>query len=235
MSMQVFVTFAALCVLLELTPGPDTFLVLRYSVGRTRTGMAAAAGSAMGCLVWGAAVALGLAALLERSAVAYRIVTVAGGLYLLYLGISGFLRSRRAASADVEPVAAGPLAGLDATAPDAAAKLNGYADLYAAVLERQRMCLCGMLAAEYQTLPTGMRRRVTDFFALNTAWLRRVLEQGRADGSLTLPGTVEDVAAMVLGGLEGALLICRMDGDVARFRAAAAGLLAGLTTAADAP
>jgi TetR/AcrR family transcriptional repressor of nem operon len=123
------------------------------------------------------------------------------------------------------------LAEIDATEADAATKLAGYADLYTAVLERQRMCLCGMLAAEYETLPGAMRHRVTDFFALNTAWLQRVLEQGRVEGSLAFPGSVEDVAAMVLGGLEGALLLCRMGGDVQRFRAAADRLLGGLAAA----
>jgi len=120
------------------------------------------------------------------------------------------------------------LAELDRTAPDAVAKLTGYADLYAEVLERHRMCLCGMLAAEYQTLPSEMRRGVCAFFELNTAWLTAVMEQGRTEGTLRFTGPPEDAAAMVLGGLEGAMLICRMDGDVGRFRAATGGLLAGL-------
>lgn len=123
---------------------------------------------------------------------------------------------------------AAALGELDATAPDAAAKLAGYGELYAAVLERHRMCLCGMLAAEYQTLPDGMRRRVSDFFDRNTAWLRDVLEQGRQDGALTFAGTPEEVAAMVLGALEGALLIGRLNGDGTGLRAVADRLLASL-------
>jgi TetR/AcrR family transcriptional regulator, transcriptional repressor for nem operon len=124
------------------------------------------------------------------------------------------------------------LAELGDKAPATAAKLAGYAELYAAVLERDRMCLCGMLAAEYQTLPQGMQRRVSNFFEHNTAWLRDVLEQGRRDGDLAFPGSPDDAAAMVLGGLEGALLISRMDGDVTGFRAVVTRLLTGLTAAA---
>ena len=41
------------------------------------------------------------------------------------------------------------------------------------------MCLCGMLAAEYQTLPKPMRDAVIRFFDENEAWLEKVLEQGR--------------------------------------------------------
>src|SRR5437763_17109025 len=47
---------------------------------------------------------------------------------------------------------AAALDGLDASALSAPAKLEGYANLYLDVLRDQRMCLCGMLAAEYQTL-----------------------------------------------------------------------------------
>jgi TetR/AcrR family transcriptional regulator, transcriptional repressor for nem operon len=120
------------------------------------------------------------------------------------------------------------LAALDRTAPDAVAKLRGYADLYLDVLSRDRMCLCGMLAAEYRTLPEPLQKSVSAFFETNTGWLRGVLEQGSGEGTLRLAGSPEDVAAMLLGGLEGAMLITRLDGDVARFSAAADRLLGGL-------
>jgi TetR/AcrR family transcriptional repressor of nem operon len=126
---------------------------------------------------------------------------------------------------------AGALADLDATAPDAAAKLHGYVALYADVLSADRMCLCGMLAAEHRTLPDPLQRAVCDFFAANTTWLRTVLEEGCSDGSLHCPGTPEATASMVLGALEGAMLITRLDGDVARFTATAEQLLAGLVPA----
>src|SRR4051812_1458772 len=69
------------------------------------------------------------------------------------------------------------LAHLDATVPDAWARLQGYADLYTDVVSDHRMCLCGMLAAEHRTLPAPLQQAVCAFFAGNTAWLRAVLEQ----------------------------------------------------------
>ena len=78
--------FVGLSLLLAMTPGPDTFLVLRFSLQNSRSGLAAATGSALGSLLWAFAVAVGLASLLEQSATAYRIVKIAGGLYLIYLG-----------------------------------------------------------------------------------------------------------------------------------------------------
>lgn len=92
MSLSVLLGFAGLCVVLTLMPGPDTFLVMRYSLQGARPGIAAAAGSALGSLVWAGAVAAGLAAVLEQSATSYRIVRIVGGLYLLYLGISALIR-----------------------------------------------------------------------------------------------------------------------------------------------
>ena len=45
------------------------------------------------------------------------------------------------------------------------------------------MCLCGMLAAEYQTLPEPMRDAVIAFFDANEAWVEKVLADGRRAGS----------------------------------------------------
>src|SRR3712207_4668056 len=105
----------------------------------------------------------------------------------------------------------GALAELDATAPDAAAKLRGYVALYTDVLSADRMCLCGMLAAEHRTLPQPLQQAVCDFFTANTAWLHKVIEEGCSDGSLHCPGTPQATASMVLGTLEGAMLITRLD------------------------
>ncbi|MFJ6077737.1 LysE family translocator [Pseudarthrobacter sp. NPDC092419] len=97
MTIASLIAFAGLCLVLSLTPGPDTFLVLRIALNRPSAGVAAAAGSAGAAIVWAALVGVGLAALLEQSAELFRWLKIAGGLYLLYLGISSFMRSRRAA------------------------------------------------------------------------------------------------------------------------------------------
>ncbi|WP_113717250.1 LysE family translocator [Arthrobacter dokdonensis] len=89
--------FAGLCLMLALIPGPDTFLVLRISMSRARAGITAAAGSGTGALVWAALVGVGLAAIVEQSAEVFRWIKIAGGLYLLYLGVSSFLKARKAA------------------------------------------------------------------------------------------------------------------------------------------
>ena len=106
MNATLLLSFAGLCLLLAITPGPDAFLVLRYSLGGVRPGVAAALGSAVGGLVWAAVVAAGLAALLEESASAYRVLKIIGGLYLLYLGVRALLANRKKDAEPVAPVAA---------------------------------------------------------------------------------------------------------------------------------
>jgi TetR/AcrR family transcriptional repressor of nem operon len=120
---------------------------------------------------------------------------------------------------------------IDAVGGDALAKLDAYARIYADVLLEKRMCLCGMLAAEFDTLPASMRAAVLRFFDDNEAWLTTVFEQGQAEGSVRLDGSAAETAQMLVGGLEGVLLIARPYGDLARFEAAATRLLASVASA----
>ena len=119
---------------------------------------------------------------------------------------------------------------IDHDVPDAPSRLEAYAGLYADVLKGKRMCMCGILAAEYRTLPQPMRTAVTHFFDENTRWLAQLLTQGIADHTLNVDGTVQDTAQNILATLEGAMLVARPYGDLARFHTSARQLLAGLST-----
>ena len=88
-------------------------------------------------------------------------------------------------------------------------------------MDDERMCLCGMLAAEYRTLPEPMQDAVVTFFDANEAWLDRVLREGRKRGELTFSGSPREVARALISALEGALLTSRPYADPDRFRASA--------------
>ncbi len=118
------------------------------------------------------------------------------------------------------------LSDIEASSATAASKLKSYAQLYLGVLRDERMCLCGMLAAEYRTLPPPMQSVLLRFFDDNHDWLERLLQEGRADGSLGFRGRSSDAAQMILGSLEGAMLVARTYGDTSRFEMAADQLLA---------
>jgi TetR/AcrR family transcriptional repressor of nem operon len=120
------------------------------------------------------------------------------------------------------------LAGIDGVAADARDKLARYVDIYAGVLGNNRMCLCGMLAAEFATLPKPMREEMRRFFDENERWLVAVLEQGRRRKELSFRGPAVDVARALVGALEGAMMLARSYGDAARFRTVADRLLADL-------
>jgi TetR/AcrR family transcriptional repressor of nem operon len=118
---------------------------------------------------------------------------------------------------------------IDESGGDIRSKLERFAAIYADVLRERRMCLCGMLAADYETLPTPMQRAVVRFFDETETWLAGVLAGGVERGELRLAGSPGEAAQALLGGLEGAMLVARPYGDLERFEAAATQLLAGLT------
>jgi len=117
---------------------------------------------------------------------------------------------------------------IDRTVPDARAKLEAYAGLYADVLRGNRMCMCGVLAGEYETLPDPMQAAVVRFFDDNQTWLVHVLDEGLQDRTLAFSGSKEDVAQTILVTLEGAMLVARPYGDLGRFTATSQQLLLGL-------
>lgn len=100
--------FAAVAAVLTVIPGLDTTLVLRSALTQTRRhAFVTAVGITCGALVWGAAAAVGAAALLAASEVAYRVVTIAGAAFMVYLGVRLIVQSfRRTAPTHVDVAAA---------------------------------------------------------------------------------------------------------------------------------
>lgn len=93
---QALVAFSVAAALLTVTPGLDTALVLRAAaVESARRAALAALGVVAGCLVWGAAVALGLGALLDASQLAFQVLKWAGAAYLVWLGLNLVLKPRQ--------------------------------------------------------------------------------------------------------------------------------------------
>jgi TetR/AcrR family transcriptional regulator, transcriptional repressor for nem operon len=120
------------------------------------------------------------------------------------------------------------LAAIDQTSGDAREQLRRYVDIYLGVLRNDRMCLCGMLAAEYVTLPKPMKAELKHFFDENESWLVAVLEKGQASNKLRFTGSAREVAQLLVGSLEGAMMLARSYDDIGRFESAADRLLAGL-------
>ena len=122
------------------------------------------------------------------------------------------------------------LAGIDKSVKKPKEKLRRYAGIYAEVLRDDRMCLCGMLAAEYATLPKAMQKELKHFFDENERWLAAVLEEGRRSGELKFSGTPRNIAEMMVSSLEGAMMLARSYDDVSRFTSVAQRLIEELST-----
>ena len=96
--------FAAAALALLVIPGPAVLYIVAQSISRGRlAGLVSMLGIQVGGLVHVVAAALGLSALLVRSAVAFNVVKFAGAAYLIFLGLRrilgkderGRLRARR--------------------------------------------------------------------------------------------------------------------------------------------
>lgn len=95
--------FVATALVLNATPGVDMLFTLSRTLQHGwRTGMAAALGISAGCVVHTVAAALGLAALLATSALAFSAIKWLGAAYLLWLAWGMLLASVR----DAEPIVA---------------------------------------------------------------------------------------------------------------------------------
>jgi threonine/homoserine/homoserine lactone efflux protein len=88
--------FLAAAILVMLAPGPDNLMVLSLGMARGRAqGVAFGLGCALGCLNHTLLAALGVSALIAASPPAFTALKVAGGVYLIWLGVKA-IRSARA-------------------------------------------------------------------------------------------------------------------------------------------
>ncbi|GAB3413799.1 LysE family translocator [Massilia agilis] len=99
LSIEQVLGFLTAAVLITLSPGPDNMMVLGIGMAKGRArGMAFGLGCALGCLSHTVLATLGVSALIAASPAAFTLLKVAGGLYLVWLGLQA-LRSRGGARA----------------------------------------------------------------------------------------------------------------------------------------
>ena len=87
-SMAVFFSVIAAVLIGAVSPGPSFVLVSRIAISRSRkAGLAAALGMGTGSVIFATLALFGLSALLMKVEWLYIALRVAGGLYLIYVGI----------------------------------------------------------------------------------------------------------------------------------------------------
>ena len=94
LSPEQFFAFLAAAVLITVSPGPDNLMVLGVGIARGRApGVAFGLGCGFGCLSHTVLATLGVSALIAASPLAFTLLKMGGGLYLVWLGVQA-LRSR---------------------------------------------------------------------------------------------------------------------------------------------
>ncbi len=96
------ITFLPVAILLTITPGVATVLVIRTAArdGR-RAALATTAGNSLGVLTWALAAAVGIATVIAASAVAFTIVKLCGAVVLVWMGVRALLAHRAGKDAEL--------------------------------------------------------------------------------------------------------------------------------------
>jgi threonine/homoserine/homoserine lactone efflux protein len=88
--------FVGVSLLLAITPGPDMAVVTKNALAHGRRGvLLTTTGIGLALLIWVAATAVGLSAVLRASSDLLLALKIAGAAYLAYLGIRTLIESRR--------------------------------------------------------------------------------------------------------------------------------------------
>jgi TetR/AcrR family transcriptional regulator, transcriptional repressor for nem operon len=91
--------------------------------------------------------------------------------------------------------------------------IRKYTDVFRnTLLNENRMCLGGIMAAEHKELPVEVRAEVVKFSEMNVRWLIKVLSLGKSARVATK--AIQRRALAIFAAIEGAQLVARSRGDV---------------------
>jgi threonine efflux protein len=110
-----YIALTLLYLVYVASPGPCFLAVSRHAIVRSRAaGLGTAVGVALGTLVWAGAAILGLGLLFGRQPWLFSAIRMVGGVYLVWIGISGIRTASRPLGRGIAPDPGGSalLAGL---------------------------------------------------------------------------------------------------------------------------
>lgn len=91
------------------------------------------------------------------------------------------------------------------------AKLEAYADLFVATLKHEnRICLCGMLASEVNSVEPELQSEIRAFFNDQHSVLTEIISDGQSKGEIRSDLQTADFAKAYLATLEGAMMLARV-------------------------
>ena len=101
------------------------------------------------------------------------------------------------------------LASIDRRGRSQRAKLKSLVEIYRDTEKAGRICLCGSLASDVETLRDDLQDRVHGYLALTEDWVRERIAEGTRAGEFEPLATAKDLASSLVAGLQGGLLVGR--------------------------
>jgi len=101
-------------------------------------------------------------------------------------------------------------------------KLTRYMKLFLKTAEAdppEKACMCGMLAAEIDSIGKDAAKLVVDYSELCVKQVSKILDQGKKDGEFQFNGDPKVMARMIFSFLEGGLIFVRANGNKQQFKA----------------
>lgn len=89
-------------------------------------------------------------------------------------------------------------------------KIHHYAKLYENTFLQNKLCLCGMLASDIETLPKALKKELRAFFDDNVIWLSKIIKAQFKSMSDT---HLHKIAWHIISSLQGGILLARMQGQ----------------------
>jgi TetR/AcrR family transcriptional repressor of nem operon len=107
------------------------------------------------------------------------------------------------------------LDGLSVEPVDFDQTIKSYTEAFRSALANDnRMCLCGIMAAEYDGLPTDVRTQVDRFTDVNVEWLIKLLTRHKPKAKADV---IREQAVAIFAAIEGAQLVARGRGEIEIF------------------
>ncbi len=97
------------------------------------------------------------------------------------------------------------------------AKLKAFINIFDRVLADDKLCLCGMMSAEVATLDETSRQSLIAYFQHAENWLSTAFDRHQAEINSDM--TPKTLARIVVSGLEGAILVDRVEASRHRLQA----------------
>jgi len=96
-------------------------------------------------------------------------------------------------------------------------KLDGFVQIFEDVIKADKLCLCGMMAAEVGSLDNDNRELLRKYFELAENWIVNVLVEHESEINSELKP--RKLAKIFVAGLEGAILLDRVDNGLDHLKA----------------